>query len=314
MTAEAASMAPEAPSSVAFSNPQALTDDLYRDSPLSIRPLTTHMGVEVIGAGQVKGTPEWLRRTLNFLWMEHGVLLFRDLDFNEADQVAFSRMFGEQEVHGRLELNSREHPELLYLTNRKDLGLPEIATQSNELDWHSDQTYLPRPALGSFLYAVEVPPSGGNTYWADMRTAYDRLPEETKARIDGTIAIHDYDKVNKSYGGAANDFQKSRTSLCERHPLVRTHPLTLRRTLYLAPRMMTRIEGMDEAESETLFTQLEAAATADDLVYRHNWRAGDAVLWDNARVMHRRDAFSADTIRFMRRTTIRPPVEISVPF
>lgn len=198
----------EAPSAIAFTNPQAVTEDMYRTAPITVRPLTAHLGVEVIGVNRVKGTPEWLRRTLNFLWLEHGVLLFRDLDFTEAEQVAFSRMFGEQEVHGRQELNSPDHPELLYLTNRKDIGLPDVATQSNELDWHSDQTYLPRPALGSFLYAVDVPPAGGDTYWADMRTAYDRLPEDTKRRIHGRRAIHDYENVNRATAAAPTPFKK----------------------------------------------------------------------------------------------------------
>lgn len=95
---------------------------------------------------------------------------------------------------------------------------------------------------------------------------------------------------------------------------MRTHPITLRKTLYLAPRMTTVIDGLSEAESRPLLAELEAIATTPDLVYRHQWRAGDAVLWDNARVMHRRDNFSPDIVRFMRRTTIRPPVETSLPF
>jgi taurine dioxygenase len=297
-----------------FVDSQWLGDGLYRAPPLGIRRLTPAFGAEVTGINRIAGQPEWLKRTLNQLWFEYGVLLFRDLDFDEARQVEFSRLFGELEVHGRLELNSKAHPELIYLTNRRDLGLPEIALQTNELDWHSDQTYLPRPALGSLLYAVEVPPADGDTYWADMRTAYERLPESLRHRIDSLIAIHDYENVNKSYGGAANEFQKKRTSLIERHPLVRTHPITLRRALYLAPRMVTQIEGLSDQESAELLNQLVAATTTADLVYRHRWRAGDAILWDNARVMHRRDSFPADIARFMRRTTIRPPAEVSLPF
>lgn len=303
----------QAPPSIA-SDPQVLSDEIFRAAPISVRPLTPFFGAEVLGAEKFRDAPEWLARALNCLWMEYGVLLFRGLDFSEAEQVAFSRMFGTQEVHGRLELNSPEHPELLYLTNRKDMGLPEVATQSNELDWHSDQTYLPRPALGSFLYAVEVPPTGGDTYWADMRTAYERLPQDLKQRLEGLRAIHDYENVNKSYGGQSNAFQKSRSSLCERHPLVRTHPITLRKALYLAPRMTTMVEGLSPEESADLLGELERAATAPDLVYRHQWRAGDAVLWDNARVMHKRDRFASDIVRFMRRTTIRPPAEVSIPF
>lgn len=293
---------------------QALSDDLYRDPPFRLRKLTDAFGVEVIGLDQVKGQPEWLGRVLNTLWMEHGLLLFRDLDLSEAEQVALSSLFGEQEIAARLDINSKTHPELMYLTNRKDLGLPDASTQSNELLWHSDQTYLPRPALGSLLYAVEVPPSGGDTYWADMRTAYDRLPAATRARIDPLRAVHDYNRAMKLYGNTPNEFQKARTSLVEVHPLVRTHPITLRKGLYISPQNTTGIEGLDETEGVALLAELEACVTAPDLVYRHHWRAGDALVWDNARVMHRRDAFPADMVRFMRRTTIRPPAELSVPF
>jgi taurine dioxygenase len=293
---------------------QEISDGLYRTAPLRLRKLTDAFGMEVIGLNEIKGQPAWLGRVLNTLWMEHGLLLFRDLDLGEAEQVALSSLFGEQEIAGRLDINSKAHPELMYLTNRKDLGLPDASTQSNELFWHSDQTYVPRPALGSLLYAVEVPPSGGDTYWADMRTAYDRLPAPTKARIDPLRALHDYTRAMKLYGNTPNEFQKQRSALVEVHPLVRTHPITLRKGLYISPQNTTGVEGMPEAEAAALLAELEACTTVPDLVYRHHWRPGDAVLWDNARVMHRRDGFPADRVRFMRRTTIRPPAELSIPF
>lgn len=289
---------------------QAILDHIHRRPPLQVRPLTPTVGVEVIGADAVTGTPEWLRLCLRQLWGEHGVLLFRGMDFDEKRQVAFSGMFGEHEVHDQVDCNSKEHPELTYLTNRTDLGLPDYATSATELGWHSDQIYLPRPALGALIYAVQVPDHGGDTCWADMRTAYDRLPQATKRRIEGLEAVADYSLVFKTEEARANPRHK----IVQHHPLVRTHPITLRKALYLSPETTSHIQGLSRAESDELMAELIEATLQPDLVYRHQWRAGDAVLWDNARVMHRRDHFEAGVPRFMKRTTIRPPVETSIPF
>jgi taurine dioxygenase len=159
-----------------------------------------------------------------------------------------------------------------------------------------------------------VPATGGDTYWADCAAAYDRLPAATKRRIAGLRAVHDHGKVTMAYGLKTDEFQAKRSTRIESHPIVRTHPITLRKSLYLAPTVVTHIEGLPVDESEAFLNELTAAITSPDLVYRHHWNAGDAVLWDNARVVHRRDRFPADQIRFMRRTTIRPPTEISIPF
>jgi taurine dioxygenase len=293
---------------------QGLFGGIYRESPLAIRPLTPVFGAEVIGATGIQGNPAWLARVLNQLWCQYGILLFRDVPFDESQEVAFSRMFGELEIHGRHDFNSKDHPQLLYVTNRRDLGLPEDALSNDDLEWHTDQTYLPRPALGSLLFAVEVPAAGGDTYWADTAAAYDRLPAATRQRIAGLKAVHDHGKVTGTYGIKIGEFQQKRSARIESHPIVRTHPITLRKGLYLAPTVVTHIEGLPSADSDALLEELNQAITRPDLVYRHHWRPGDAVLWDNARVIHRRDRFPADQIRFMRRTTIRPPAEISIPF
>lgn len=303
----------EASAAALAENPQALLDSIYRDAPLSLRPLTPAFGVEVCGV-KANETPEWLRRTLLQLWGDYGVLLFRGMDFDEAAQVAFSEMFGESEIHGQVAMNSKTHPQLLYLTNRKDLGLPEHTVMSSELEWHSDQIYLPRPALGSLLYAVQVPDEGGDTYWADLRTAYDRLPEATKRRIEGLRLVVDYSITMKSGNSRATEVQNQRSALIHRHPLVRTHPITLRKALYLSPQTTSHIEGVSAEESRELLAELTEAVLQPDLVYRHKWRVGDALVWDNARVIHKRDSFPADQPRFMKRTTIRTPAEVSIPF
>jgi taurine dioxygenase len=240
---------------------QGIGDDIYRESPLAIRPLTPVFGAEVIGATAITGNPAWLAKVLNQLWFQDGILLFRDVGFDEAAEVAFSRMFGELEIHGRQDFNSKDHPQLLYVTNRRDLGLPADALSNDDLEWHTDQTYLPRPALGSLLFAVEVPATGGDTYWADCAAAYDRLPIETKRRIAELKAVHNHGKVTMAYGLQADDFQRRRSARVESHPIVRTHPITLRKSLYLAPTVVTHIEGLPAEESEALLNELTAAIT-----------------------------------------------------
>lgn len=294
--------------------PQAIHDNIHRRAPLRVRPLTPSFGLEVMGVSDIAGTPEWLRRTLLQLWGDEGVLVFRGMAFDEAGQVAFSRIFGNCEIHGQVALNSKTHPELMYLTNRKDLGIPDYGTKSSELDWHSDQVYLPRPALGSLLYAVEVPEGHGDTYWADLRTAYDRLPKATKARIDGMVAVFDYAITMKASNAQPSAEQKKRSALIERHPLVRTHPITLRKSLYLSPQTVSHIEGLSATESRKLLDELHEAVLMPDLIYRHSWKVGDAIVWDNARVIHRRDTFPDDIPRFMKRTTISAPAGLSIPF
>lgn len=283
--------------------------------PISVRNLTaSDFAVEVLGATALKDERDRLEKPLNYLWLKHRVLLFRNCEFSEGDQVAFSSMFGLNEIHGRIEFNSPDHPELIYVTNRKKPdGSPMGALSNNEAGWHFDQSYLPRPAIGSLLYAVEVPSAGGDTSFADLYGAYDSLSEETKRRIEGLKAEHDYDKFNRSYHVPANEFQKKRTRLVEVHPVVRTHPITFRKAIYVAPAVTTRILGLPEAESDRLLEELYAAQVRPELVYRHRWRPGDALLWDNSCTLHRREPFSNDEIRFMRRTTIRAPEALSVP-
>lgn len=282
---------------------------------ISIRPLKPSFGAEVLGASRVRGKPDWLFRTLNYLWGQHRVLLFRDCDFSEAEQVEFSSMFGALEVHGRIEYNSKEHPQLLYITNKKyPDGKPMGGLSNNEAGWHFDQSYLPRPALGSMLYAVEVPPSGGNTSFGDLYGAYDALPEAMKQRLDGMKAVHSYDQFNRQYSEPANNFQRNRSSLEEVHPVIRTHPITLRKALYVSPSVITHFVGLPANESDALLKELSDLMTRPEFVYEHEWRPGDAILWDNACTIHRREKFSDNSIRFMRRTTIRPPEEVAVPF
>ena len=281
---------------------------------LTTRPLTPHFGAEVIGLDLDQVDDEGVRRRLEHLWWQHQVLLFRGLDVeNERRLVSLSKVFGRLEIHSRTEYLSPEVPELLYVSNIIQGNRKIGVLGDGEADWHTDQVYRPTPALGSLLAAAIVPPSGGNTSFADMYRAYETLPEKTKARIDGLKAICSYEHFNNQYSEPANDGQR-KAGTDQVHPVVRTHPITGRKALYLAKAVTPFILDIPRAESDALIAELDAWCRKPEFVYEHKWQVGDGILWDNACIKHRRDPFDPSHQRLMKRTTIRPPESLGVPF
>lgn len=250
---------------------------------------------------------------LRRIWMENGVVLFRDQNLEEADVVRFSRYFGKLEIHVRKEYLSKDNPELLIVSNLKRSGRPIGILSDHEVGWHHDQSYLEKPALGSLLYAVTIPPSGGNTAFANLALAYESLPEDKQSRLDGLRAVHSYAYFNGQWSEPASGEQKQRTPDVT-HPLVRTHPETGRKAIYADPGMTPLIDGLPNEESRALLDELFEWCTRSDFVYEHRWRVGDAIMWDNASTMHRRGEFDPSAERLMKRTTILPPPDRAVPF
>ena len=280
---------------------------------VATRPLSPTFGAEVLDF-QLSGTPEGDDiAEIRTLWAEHKLLLFRNQSFDETALVGFSRAFGDLEIHVREEYLSPEHPEILYVSNIERDGRRIGILSDNEVGWHYDQIYLPRPAVGSLLMADTLPPEGGNTEFADMCAAWDALPAPTKQKLEGCLANQSYEAFNQAYSVPTNNKQKSRSPDIH-HPLVRTHPVTGRKALYLCPGMTTEIVGWDPQESAEMLEFLFDWTTRPDFVYSHQWQPGDALMWDNACTMHRRDPFDPQHARLMKRTTILPPAELAVPF
>jgi taurine dioxygenase len=185
-------------------------------------------------------------------------------------------------------------------------GVPIGALGAGESEWHTDMSYMPQPPSASLLHALELPESGGDTWFCNMYAAYEALPPALRERLAGLVAVHD-----SSYT-SAGDLRKGHEPVADvskapgaRHPVIRTHPLTGRRALFLGRRRNAYLVGLDVAESERLLDQLWSHATQERLTYRHRWRVGDLVLWDNRCAMHRRDAFAADARRIMHRTQVQ---------
>ncbi len=286
--------------------------EIYAEEVLK-RPLTHIFGAELSGIDLAEKQSEEAIDAVRTLWRKHKLLLFRGQKLKEAHLVDFSRHFGPLEIHVRREYLSREHPEVLLVSNVRQSGKPLGILADHEVGWHYDQIYLERPAVGSLLYSVKIPPVGGNTYFADMHAAYEALPDETKQRIAGRRAVQSYEAFNRMYSEPTSEEQKKKTPDVI-HPMVRMHPYTGRKALYICPGMTTQVVGLPEKESDTLLAELFEWCTRPEFVYTHTWREGDTLLWDNACTMHRRDPFDSRYQRLLKRTTILPDPEKARPF
>jgi len=242
-------------------------------------------------------------------WLDHSVLLIRGQNLTDDDLIAFSKRFGGLDWAPIQESGRRfveGHPEIYVVSNVMQNGEPIGSLGAGEATWHTDMSYLQDPPKASILYALEVPASGGNTYFCNMYQAYESLPEELKGRIEGLALKHDGTFNSGGYvrqGVTPSDDPV--TSPGTFHPLVCTHPETGRRMLYLGRRRNAYIGGLSLPDSESLLDELWSCATREDLAWHNEWRVGDLVLWDNRCTMHRRDPFDASSRRVMHRTQIK---------
>ena len=282
---------------------------------ITARNLThSDFAAEISGVSLDETAQEGVQRRLQYLWLKHQILVFRNLDTEDEQRlIGLSKVFGRLEIHSRAEYLSRKTPELIYVSNMKE-GERKIGVLGDgEAGWHTDQTYRPTPALGSLLAAAIVPPEGGNTSFADMYGAYEALPQAMKTRLEGLRAVNSYELFNEKYSEPANNQQRA-VGTVQTHPMVRTHPITGRKAIYASKNLVPSIVGMDEASTRALMEELDALCFRPQFVYEHKWNVGDGVLWDNACAMHRRDTWDPVYPRLMKRTTIRPPEDLAVPF
>ncbi len=242
-------------------------------------------------------------------WLDHSVLLFRGQNLTDDDLIAFSEKFGDLDWAPIQESGRRfveGHPEIYVVSNVMENGVPIGSLGAGEATWHTDMSYLQDPPKASILYSLEVPPSGGNTYFNSMYHAYEFLPDAVKKRIEGRKLKHDGTYNSGGYvrqGASAVDDPVSSPGTY--HPLVCTHPETKRRVLYLGRRRNAYIEGLSLSESESLLDELWSYANREELEWYNEWRVGDLVLWDNRCTMHRRDPFDNSARRVMHRTQIK---------
>ncbi|MBA0053973.1 taurine dioxygenase [Streptomyces sp. AJS327] len=236
------------------------------------------IGAEIRGVDLSRPLDPELREELNRALLEWKVLFFRDAHLTSEEQRAFARHWGELETNPLLAQGSAAE------VARFEKG--GAATPTFENVWHTDVTFRERPALGAVLQLREVPPFGGDTLWADMAAAYDNLSDEVKARIDDAVAVHDFIPGFARFYGPERLAPLQERFPPVRHPVVRTHPETGRRMLFVNTSFTTHIEGVDRAESDELLGLLVRQAHVPEYQVRFTWRPGSIAFWDNRATQH----------------------------
>ena len=250
----------------------------------SITPLTPHTGAEVVGLDFTSSIEPEACATLNRAFADHHVLVMRDQHFTPDQFKVAAQVFGELQIHDKKEHHVPGHPDVYYVSNDEIVNGRRIIPGET---FHTDHSNHPRPPKATTLFAVELPSSGGDTQYVNMHDAYDDLSESMKRRIDGLKAVHVYlSKYSPRPLGHISEESRRNVPAPGIHPLVRTHPENGRKALFLNPVRMESILGIGDADALALIDELMRHATQKKYEYRHKWRHGDWVLWDNRSVMH----------------------------
>ena len=278
-------------------------------NPISVKPVSPAVGAEIGGVDLSQPLDQATFDAIHSAWMDHLVVLFREQHLTDPQLEQFSARLGALDTKPLYTddvLDTTTSDYVCVISNVKIGGKPIGDLGDGEAVWHMDMTYNDLPPIASALYAIEVPPSGGDTGFANMYRAYETLPAGLKARVETLQCKHDATR------NSAGDIRRGMPETVDPragpgaiHPLVRTHPVTGRDALFLGRRRNAYIVGLPLEESEALLDELWAHATQPQFTWHHQWRKGDLLLWDNRCVMHRRDSFDPSTRRVMHRTQVK---------
>lgn len=279
---------------------------------LDVRPIRSNIGAEIRGVDLSKTVPEDVMSDIRNIWLDHVIAVFPEQEIDDEQHIAFSRRFGELEMINMSALQADARPEIYQATNLdKDNNLmvdddPVMVINRGNQKWHSDSSFKCVPANGSMLHAYIVPgeDEGGETEFANMIAAYDALDDDMKKKCDDLIVIHDFywsrrDVQERAFTQAERDAIPP-----VRHPLVRVHPETGRKAIYVGSHAR-EIEGMDFEEGRKLIDFLIEHGTKPEFTYQHKWKVGDVVLWDNRSALHRGMYYDDTKVkRRLHRTTL----------
>jgi len=277
---------------------------------MELRRLGPSMGAEILGVDLNALSDDDFAR-IRDAFHTYQVIAIRDQDLSPAAQLAFSRRFGALEDQLNAHYTVPGHPEVLVLSNDIKDGKPVGLIDGGDF-WHSDSSHRERPSMATILYSVKNPSRGGDTGFANMYAAYEALSDEMKFRIGTLKGVHAVSKLKNKRVTVSprrpdgGDFYERQKSIPDQiWPLVRTHPVTGRKALYLSPRFTVGIEGMTEAEADEILDALFVHQIRSEFVYRHKWRDRDLVMWDNRSVIHQATGgFSYPDVRTMHRTVV----------
>ena len=282
---------------------------------IEVRKFDAPLGAEIIGVDCAGDLSDALIGEIEEAWYDNLLVVFRNQELDDGRLTAFTRRFGELDMAppnptGRPWFPAT--PEINVVTNIRVDGELIGNAGNSEMSWHTDLGYIEVPPSASLLYGITCPPVGGDTYFANMYLAYETLPDKTREKIKSLKAIHDITTNASGVLRAGYDrvTDPRETPGC-RHPLVRLHPKTGRKTLFLPRRLNGYVLGLALDDSEALLDMLWVQATRDEFTFGHKWRQGDLVMWDNRCLIHRRDGFDDNYTRLMHRTQVKgtePPI------
>ena len=282
--------------------------DTASNASITVIPTGAALAADVTGVDLSQPMSADTTAQIRKAWNDHLVLRFRGQQLDDPSFLKFASLFGELDkapIHAGKDVVNH-HPEITVMSNIKVNGQSIGNLGHYEAVWHTDMSYNDLCPMGSALYAIEVPPAGGNTGFANMYRAYDTLPAQLKREIIGKTCRHD------SSRNSASELRKGfketadpREALGAIHPLIRTHPETRRNALFLGRRQSAYITGLPLDQSEDLLNRLWAHATQPEFEWYQIWQVGDLIMWDNRAAMHRRDAFDENTRRLMHRTQFK---------
>jgi taurine dioxygenase len=288
---------------------------------ISICPSDAPLGAEILGVDLSQELPDDAFQRIEQAYSEYSVIVLRDQKIADADFVRFARRFGELDIHIYEQYWAPGHPEIMIISNIKEngryIGLADAARVSI---WHTDTSYQKEPSRGSLLYALEVPHADdgrplGDTLFASGFAAYEALPQEMKKRLAGLQAIHrwaGYEQPKQKSDASVELTETQRRAAPDVvHPLIRTHPVTGRKAIYMSDLCIAGIVGMPEDESRALLKQLSTHCTRGEFIYRHRWCVADLLMWDNTCTQHFAiNDYNLPQRRRMHRITLKG----SVPF
>ena len=296
---------------------------------IRVKRLGKHFAAEISGVDLSTPLDDATFSQVAKAFFDNEVVVFRNQRLTAAQQIAFTRRFGPLEAHVRKESRLADHDEIFVLSNKLDENGKAIGAQDAGRFWHSDLSYKREPSMLSALYAVEVPVKDGvalgNTYFASTTAAYEGLSDAMKERLAALRNVHSYREYRmKNYAAQQEDMRRGIRTVQEHAPtpeqlasvpdtemnVVRVHPVTGRKGLFVNEGHTSHLTGMSRAESDALLAELYAHITQPEFVYCHSWREGDLLMWDNIAVQHKA-TFDYDPLpRLMYRTTVRGPAVV----
>lgn len=274
---------------------------------IEVVPLGGALGAEIRGVDLSAPLGDATVQAVRKAWLDNLVIVFREQRLTDADLVSFSRRFGELDrVPGWEPFSPDGFPEVLTISNVREGERAIGVLGDGEASWHTDMSYLETPPPASILYSLEIPEQGGDTCFMNMYAALDALPGDLRQIVEGRTLNHDSShdssgrlRPNHKPFGEVSDAPGAR------HPAIRVHPETGRKALFLGRRLHAWLVGLPVEESERALDRLWAHCDQDRFVYRHRWRIGDVLMWDNRCTMHRRDPFDPGARRVMHRTQLK---------